>query len=73
MSANTATIEALGNEKTAIAGAIEYLNKYKNAWSQHILNDGDFERILNSSFSMGDFGEGDKAIAKMKEFREARA
>lgn len=72
IAANNATIEALNNEKTAIAGAIEYLDKYKNAWSQHILNDGDFERALNSSFSAGDFGEGDEAIAKMKEFREAR-
>ena len=72
ISANNATIEALGNEKTAVAGAIEYLDKYKNAWSQYILNNSDFERMLNSSFSMGDFGQGDKAIAKMKEFREAR-
>lgn len=72
ITANNATIEALNNEKTAITGAIEYLDKYKNAWNQYILNDGDFERALNSSFLAGDFGEGDEAIAKMKEFREAR-
>jgi hypothetical protein len=45
---------------------------YKDAWKDSILNDNAFEAALNSSFEAGEFGQGDEAIAKMKEFREAR-
>ena len=70
--ANISTIENLEKEKNAISGAIDYFNMYKDVWKDSILNDNAFETAINSAFEAGDFGQGDEAIAKMKEFRKAR-